>query len=92
MKALLRTLFSPLLDVFERGTEPYAYRPLNRKLLIVMGVLFSGLAAGVYLAGRGGDDIAYLLPVLVFGAVGVVCLVVGGLGNERAVSRIWGNK
>ena len=78
MKALLRTLFRPLLDVFERGTEPYAYRPLNRKLLIVMGVLFSGLAAGVYLAGRG--------------AVGVVCLVVGGLGNERAVSRIWGNK
>ncbi|MDY0068888.1 MAG: hypothetical protein WDA10_09830 [Porticoccaceae bacterium] len=92
MKEMLRTLFRPLLAPFEKGTGPYAYRPLNRKLLIVMGILFAGLATGVYLAGRGGDDIAYLLPVLVFGAVALVCLVVGGLGNERAVSRIWGNR
>jgi hypothetical protein len=39
-------------------------------------------------AGNAG----FVLPALVFGTVGVVALVVGGLGNDRAVARIWGNK
>ena len=91
MKEQLRILFSPILNIFEKGTEPYKYKPLNRKILIIMGVLFSGLAAGVFYSTPGGD-IGYLLPVIVFSAVGVVCLAIGFLGNDRAVSKIWGNR
>lgn len=92
MKTLLRSLFAPLLNIFEKGTAPYHYKPMNRTLLIVMGVLFSGLALAVFFVARGGEGLGFLLPVIVFGAVGIVCFVVGGLGNERAVSKIWGNK
>ncbi|KJS04653.1 MAG: hypothetical protein VR73_14165 [Gammaproteobacteria bacterium BRH_c0] len=92
MKTMLRALFRPILQPFEKGSEPYAYKPLNRKLLIVMGVLFSGLALAVFFVARGGEGLGFLLPVIVFGVVGTVCFVVGGLGNERAVSKIWGNK
>lgn len=91
MKEKLRALFSPVLNMFEKGVEPYIYKPLNRKILIVMGLLFSGLAAGVFYASPGADA-GYLLPVIVFSAVGAVCLVVGLLGNDRAVAKIWGNR
>ena len=91
MKEQLRRLFSPVLSIFEKGTEPYNYKPLNRKILIIMGLLFSGLAAGVFYS-TPGDDIGYLLPVIVFSTVGVVCIIVGLLGNDRAVAKIWGNR
>jgi len=91
MKERLRILFSPILNQFEKGTEPYSYKPLNRKILIIMGLLFSGLAAGVYYI-TPGNDIGYLLPVIVFSTVGLVCILIGMLGNDRAVSKIWGNR
>ncbi|HED16648.1 MAG TPA: hypothetical protein ENI64_07555 [Gammaproteobacteria bacterium] len=91
MKEQLRLVFSPVLKLFEKGSGPYKYKPLNRKILVIMGLLFSGLAAGVFYA-TPGDDIGYLLPVIVFSAVGVVCILVGFLGSDRAVSKIWGNR
>jgi len=94
MKALFRKLFAPILNVFEGGTETYAYKPLNRKVLIVLGVLFSLLdVAVVAISKRGGVAPAdYMIPVVVFGAVALVALVVGCLGNDRAVSKIWGSR
>jgi len=94
MKALLRKIFAPILNVFESGTDPYAYKPLNRKVLIVLGVLFSVLdVAVVAISKRGGVAPSdYLIPVVVFGVVALVALVVGCLGNERAVSKIWGSR
>ncbi len=94
MKALLRKLFAPILNVFEKGTEPYSYKPLNRKVLMALGALFSLLDVVVVLISeRGGiAPSEYLIPVVVFGAVAVVALVVGCLGNERAVSKIWGSR
>jgi len=91
MKEQLRSLFSPVLNLFEKGAEPYIYKPINRKILIVMGLLFSGLAAAV-LYFTPGADAGYLLPVIVFSIVGLVCLAVGFLGNDRAVAKIWGNR
>jgi len=92
MKTLLRKLFSPILNIFEKGEEAYVYKPLNRKILLVMGVLFLGLASAVaYLAFDHGDP-GFALPVLVFSAIALVTLVVGLLGNERAVAKIWGNR
>ena len=92
MKKLFRTIFSPILNVFERGDELYAYKPLNRKILIVIGILFSGLASLVVYLSKGDEDVGYLLPVFVFSAIALVTLVVGFLGSERAVAKIWGNR
>jgi len=92
MKNTLRQAFGFILRFFESGDEPYNYKPLSRKVLIVVGVLFNAIwmfTAYLY-AGKGSYD--YLLPVGVFFLVGLVCLVVGLLGTDRAVAKIWGNK
>lgn len=92
MKNILRKLFAPILNGFEAGDEPYVYKPLNRKILIVIGVLFLGLVSAVaYLSFDRGEP-GYLIPVIVFGGVSLVALVVGLLGSDRAVSRIWGSR
>src|SRR5690606_24167600 len=91
MKASLRALFSPLLNPLERGDEPYVYKPLNRKILLAVSLLFSLLCAAlVYLIPAEADQ-AYLVPVVVFGLVALVGFIVGLLGNDRAVAEIWGN-
>ncbi|RVU85567.1 hypothetical protein EOL70_06350 [Leucothrix sargassi] len=92
MKQFFRNVFASILIIFERGDEPYNYKPLNRIILNVMGVLFSGLAIAVAFAVPTENGFGYMLPVVVFLALGITCLVVGILGNERAVCKIWGNK
>lgn len=92
MKSFFRQLFGFILGPFESGDEPHTYKPLNRKILIVVGMLFNVLwlfTAYLY-AGKGSYD--FLLPVIVFFAAGLVCLVVGILGNDRAVAKMWGNR
>ncbi|CAA6826067.1 MAG: Unknown protein [uncultured Thiotrichaceae bacterium] len=91
MKAILRSLFSPLLTVFESGAEDYEYKPSHRTILLVMGSLFLGLAALV-LWSAIGHDIVYFLPVVVFGTLGFVSLIIGLLGNDRAVAKIWSSR
>lgn len=92
MKNLFRKFFSPILNIFEAGDDPYAYKPLNRKILLVIGVLFLGLGSAVaYLSFDKGEP-GFLIPVVVFTGISVVTLAVGLLGNERAVSKIWGNR
>lgn len=91
IKNFLRKLFSPLLRVFESGTEDFTYKKSYRVILLVMGGLFSGLA-GLVFSLSDGQDIGYLIPVLVFGTVGIVSLIIGLIGNDRAVSKIWGNR
>ena len=92
MKKILRKLFSPILNIFEAGNEPYAYKPLNRKILLVIGVLFLFLMTAVAYLSLDKGEPGYLIPVIVFSAISLVTLVVGLLGNERAVSKIWGNR
>ncbi|KMT65734.1 hypothetical protein [Catenovulum maritimum] len=91
MKHFFRTLCSPILNIFESGTEAYNYKPLNRKILIIVGVLFAILTlAVIYLSPQG--EAGVLIPVSVFGITGLICLIVGALGTDRAVAKIWGNK
>ncbi|HKK16169.1 MAG TPA: hypothetical protein VJ981_05645 [Gammaproteobacteria bacterium] len=92
MKIFFRKLFSPLLNIFEKGDGPYSYRASHRKILIVIGFLFSGLATGVYVIFPDEGSPAFLFPVIVFLAVAAVCIIVGTLGNDRAVANIWGNR
>jgi hypothetical protein len=36
--------------------------------------------------------VAAAIPFLVFFIIGSVCIVVGSLGSERAIAKIWGSK
>ncbi|MEH6450635.1 MAG: hypothetical protein V7765_18330 [Oleispira sp.] len=92
MKELLRKAFAPILVNFESGTEEYSYKKSNRVILVVMGVIFSILSTAVAVMAAEADNAGYYIPVVVFGMVSFVILVVAFLGNERAVSSIWGNK
>ncbi len=91
MKDLLRRLFSPVLAPLERGSSPFEYKPSHRLILIVMSLMFLGLAAIVVWLTPSGEY-GYLLPVIVFGGAGCLGLVIGALGNDRAVARIWGTR
>jgi len=92
MKAQFRKIFSLILNIFEQGSEPYAYKPLNRKILIFMGILFSGLIILVLYFLPEGIGFSFLIPVGVFGGLALVTLVVGLLGTDRAVAKIWGDR
>ena len=92
MKQLLRKIFFPILDIFEQGDEAYAIKPLSRKILIVIGVLFSGLASVVFYLIPEESDLGYYLPVIIFYLIALVAVVVGALGTDRAVAKIWGNR
>ena len=90
MKSLFRSIFSPILNIFESGNESYLYKKSHRVILIIMGLLFTGLASLVYILAEG-EDIGYLLPVVVFGSVGLLSLLIGFIGEDKAVAKIWGS-
>jgi len=92
MKNFLRILFKPILNLFERGEGEYVYRTSSRTILIVMGLMFSGIAAFVVYYIIKNAAYGYALPGIVFSVVAIVCIIVGSLGTERAVAKIWGNK
>jgi hypothetical protein len=92
MKDFLRKAFSPILENFESGTEEYSYKKSHRVILIVMGAIFAILSTAVAAMAADTGSAGYYIPVVVFGLVSFVILIVGFLGNERAVSSIWGNK
>lgn len=92
MKASLRKLFSPLLNPLERGEEPYAYKPLSRKILLAVSLLFALMCSALVLLMPADADKGYLIPVVVFGLVAAVGFIVGMLGSDRAVAKIWGNR
>lgn len=85
----LRQLFSPILNPLESGEEEYIYKNSYRTILVAIGVLFGGLASAVLWFAIEGGDAGYYLPVLVFSAIGLLCIIVAWLGSDRAVARIW---
>lgn len=91
MRQLLRSLCSPLLTVFEKGDEPFAHKPMNRKILIAVSTMFSLLASAI-LAFAPKDDLGVFIPVVIFYGVGLTGLIIGFLGTDRAVAKIWGGK
>ncbi len=91
MKQQLRKIFSPILNIFESGSDPFAYKPSHRTVLVIMGGLFSGLATLVFFLAQGKDP-GYFFPVVIFGGAGLLSLLVGFLGTDRAVAKIWGSR
>ncbi len=91
----MRKLFLPILKLFESGTEPFVYKSSHRVILVVMGFLFTALATGlailVFMFVQD-EEWGYFLPVLVFGGSGLLSLLVGFMGSDRGVAKIWGSK
>ena len=93
MKPILTTLFWPILKFFEKNQGPTQYKKSHRVALIVVGVLFLFLSVVSAVAGSYvTSGIGSLIPVVVFFCIGLVSLVVGTLGSNHAVSKIWGTK
>ena len=88
IKNVIRSMCMPILNLFESGTEEYNYKPSHRTILIVFGSMFIGLAALVLWFSQGAD-LGYFIPVVVFGGVGLLSLIIGFVGTDRAVSKIW---
>lgn len=92
MKEGLRVLFAPVLRVFESGDGPYSYKPSHRTILLAVGALFLLLASVSLLAAVTAAQLMAFFPFLIFLAGGLLCLVIGALGSDRAVAKIWGNR
>jgi len=92
VKELLTKLCWPILSLFEKGDDNYRYKPMNRKILIVVGCLFTLLAVVIVFVAPHAGGSGFILPLLVFLSAGVVCLAVGTLGSDKAVSKIWGGR
>lgn len=87
-----RNLFSPILDYFEKGDEPYAYKKSHRTILKLVGMLFLLLSfVSLYLMLNTGEYGA-VLPLAFFFAAGFVSLLIGFAGSDRAVAKIWGSR
>lgn len=92
MKSRLTQLFWLLLKPFEDDRPATGYRALHRRITWVVGVLFLVIAfASLYMA-LSVDQWAAFIPVVVFFGASLVSLVVGLLGSERAVAKLWGVK
>ena len=89
MKNFFRTVFAPILAYFERGNEPFLYKPSHRVILVIVGLLFLMLAAFATFIAMMAGEVTGLLPGLIFLATGSVCEIVGLLGTDQAVARIW---
>jgi len=92
MKNILRQLFSPILKPFENGAEDYNYKPSHRKILLAVGSLFLFLAAVSFYIAILTYELASLIPILVFFLGGMICMIIGGLGTDKAVAKIWGSR
>lgn len=92
MREVLKKLFWPILKFFETEENAAAYKKSHRVALNIIGTLFIllslGSAAGTYSTG----DLGALIPVIVFAGLGLVAVIVGTLGSNGAVSKIWGTK
>lgn len=92
MKKTLRKIFLPILRIFETGEGEYSYKKSHRSILLIVGVLFLFLSAGSAASAISSSQMGGIIPFLVFFLVGLVCEVVGLLGSNRAVAKIWGSK
>lgn len=92
MKAVLRKICSPVLNIFESGNEGFIYRPSHRKILVAVGVLFFILAGAAISISISVEQYAGLMPGSVFLIAGLVCEIVAFLGTDKAVAKMWKSK
>ncbi|MCM0613639.1 hypothetical protein KFJ24_14235 [Marinobacter sediminum] len=92
MKQFLRKLAGPILKPLETGEVGANYKESHRAILNVVGVLFLILSGfSVFILNYTGE-LGALIPVLAFLGIGGLSLIVGTLGSDVAVSKMWGNR
>lgn len=91
MKNAIRNILSPILNYFDSGSEQYSYKKSHRTILKIVGSLFLFLAFISLVIAVVTLDYGAAIPFIVFFSVGFICLVVGSLGSDRAVAKIWGS-
>ncbi len=92
MKNALTKLFSPILNIFEKAEGDYQYRPSHRTFLAIMGALFSGLSGVAVYFSMAINQLAGIIPSVLFLTIGLLCIIVAGLGSDKAVAKIWRNR
>lgn len=92
LKDRARKLCSPLLAPLETGDAPFHYAPKSRLILVIMCTLFLTIAIGLAVLLPSGSDPFFMLPVAVFGLIGLLGLLIAWLGTDRAVSRLWNSR
>ncbi len=90
MKEQLRHWFWPILRHFETDQQPTHYKESYRLILLVVGSLFLFLSAASAGSALINGELGAIIPVAVFFAVGFVAVIVGWLGSDAAVAKIWG--
>ena len=92
MRNTLTKIFWPVLKFFETDKVPANYKNSHRVALNTLGALFIFLSFVSGWAAKPSEELGSLIPVVVFFCVGFVAIVVGTLGSNGAVSKIWGTK
>ncbi|WP_420426770.1 hypothetical protein [Algiphilus sp.] len=92
MKAQFRQIFAPVLRPLEEGNGDFRYQPMHRTILLVVAGLFLLLSAVSAYFSLSAGLTAGLLATVVFLTLSATCTVVGLLGTDRAVARLWGNR
>lgn len=90
MKQILKKAFWPILRFFETDEPADNYRKSHRTILNILGGLFLILSLGSASAVIFTGKFEAIAPVIIFFCIGSVSLIVGVLGSDSAVSRIWG--
>lgn len=75
--------------MFESGEGEYDYKPSHRTILIVLGGLCLVIASASLAVTLVTRELAGVIPILLFLLTGLICEIVGLLGTDRAVARIW---
>ncbi|ETX10281.1 hypothetical protein MUS1_15300 [Marinomonas ushuaiensis DSM 15871] len=89
MKDLMRKLCSPVLNMFEAGDGQGEYRKSHRTILLVLGGLCFVIALVSLFFTLKTGELAGIIPISLFFITGLVCEIVGLLGSNQAVARIW---
>lgn len=89
MKKIMKKLCSPVLNMFETGAGKYDYRKSHRTILLVLGGLCFVIALVSLVFTLKTGEFAGIIPIALFFVTGVVCEIVGLLGSDQAVARIW---
>lgn len=92
MKDLLTKLFWPILNFFEAEEETNNYQKSHRFILNIVGSLFVMLSLALGGVALVSGQLGAIIPMVVFFCVGAVAVIVGSLGSNSAVCKIWGSK
>ncbi len=91
-KSLFVKIFWPVLRLFESDEPAVGYKRSHRVILLVVGSLFFLLGAGSAMIAISVGELGGAIPSIVFTLVGLVALIVGTLGSDTAVTKIWGSR